>query len=537
MTVTCDVLVVGAGPVGLTLANLLGQQGVDVLVVERERELVDYPRAVGIDDEALRAMQTAGLVEEVLPHTIPDQKIYMVNGDRTILSEVNPTTREFGWPRRNGFVQPLVDRVLLEGLDRFPNAAARFGAEVVDLVEEDGGVVATLANGEALRARYVVAAEGGASPTRKRLGISFEGETRPSDGLVVDVANDPIGTPHAVFGGDPARSYASIALPHGIRRWEFTLFEHESAALADDDAFVFGLLAPHVPDPARLDIIRRRVYRHHARVAGRFRQGRIFLAGDAAHVMPVVGGQGWNSGIRDAFNLGWKLAAVVKGLAADALLDTYETERLGHVTQMVAVSLGMAKEMTDHDPVKAAERDRIAANRTPEEREAQKRQAFKPQPRFDEGVVVHTPLPTYKTLPARDVPRLAGSIFPQPRATDTDGVEMLLDDATGQGWRVITWNNDPRAFLSPERLAVLDRLGARLVQVVPKVQLPWARKQASAGVTVVGDLGGESGLQAWFDARPVGAVVLRPDHVIAAECLTQELDDVLGEVFEAARVA
>jgi 3-(3-hydroxy-phenyl)propionate hydroxylase len=537
MTIACDVLVVGAGPVGLTLANLLGQQGVDVLLVERERELIDYPRAVGIDDEALRAMQTAGLVEEVLPHTIPDQKIYMVNGDRTILSEVNPTTREFGWPRRNGFVQPLVDRVLLEGLDRFPNAAARFGAEVVDLAEDEGGVVATLANGETLRARYVVAAEGGASPTRKRLGISFEGETRPSDGLVIDVANDPIGTPHAVFGGDPARSYASIALPHGIRRWEFTLFEHESADLADDDAFVFGLLAPHVPDPARLDIIRRRVYRHHARVAGRFRQGRIFLAGDAAHVMPVVGGQGWNSGIRDAFNLGWKLAAVVKGLAADALLDTYETERLGHVTQMVAVSLGMAKEMTDHDPVKAAERDRIAANRTPEEREAQKRQAFKPQPRFDEGVVVHTPLPAYKTLPARDVPRLAGSIFPQPRATDTDGVEMLLDEATGQGWRVITWNNDPRAFLSPERLAVLDRLGARLVQVVPKVQLPWARKQASAGVTVVGDLGGESGLQAWFDARPVGAVVLRPDHVIAAECLTQELDDVLGEVFEAARVA
>ncbi|MET8212736.1 FAD-dependent monooxygenase, partial [Streptomyces sp. NPDC005373] len=317
MTKTCDVLVVGAGPVGLTLANLLGQQGVDVLVAEREHELIDYPRAVGIDDEALRAMQTASLVEEVLPHTISDQKIYMVNGDRMILSEVNPTTREFGWPRRNGFVQPLVDQVLLAGLDRFPNATARFGAEVTDLVEEADGVLATLADGETVRARYVVAAEGGASPTRKRLGISFEGETRPSDGIVIDVANDPIGTPHAVFGGDPARSYASIALPHGIRRWEFTLFEGETEADVDNDEFVFGLLAPHVPDPSTLDIIRRRVYRHHARVAGRFRQGRILLAGDAAHVMPVVGGQGWNSGIRDAFNLGWKLAAVVKGLATD----------------------------------------------------------------------------------------------------------------------------------------------------------------------------------------------------------------------------
>lgn len=534
---TADVLVIGAGPVGLTLANLLGQQGIDVLLVEKGEELIDYPRAVGIDDEALRAMQTAGLVDEVLPHTIPDQKIYMVNGDRMILSEVDPKTREFGWPRRNGFVQPLVDQVLLAGLDRFPNAAVRFGAEVVDLVEDADDVVATFAGGGTVRARYVVAAEGGASPTRKRLGISFEGETRPTDGIVIDVANDPIGTPHAVFGGDPARSYASIALPHGIRRWEFTLFEDESADLVDDDAYVFGLLAPHVPDPAKLDIIRRRVYRHHARIAGRFRHGRIFLAGDAAHVMPVVGGQGWNSGIRDAFNLGWKLAAVLKGLSTDALLDTYETERRGHVTQMVAVSLGMAKEMTDHDPEKAAERDRIAANRTPEEREAQKRQAFKPQPKFDDGVVVHTPLPTFKTLPARDVPRLAGSLFPQPRATDADGVEMLLDEATGQGWRVLMWNNDPTAFLAAERLAVLERLGARLVQVVPKAQLPWARKHAATGVTVVGDLGGDSSLQAWFDARPVGAVVVRPDHVIAAECLAQELDDVLGKVFEAACVA
>ena len=536
MSTTSDVLIIGAGPVGLTIANLLGQQGVGVLLVEKGDDLIDYPRAVGVDDEALRAMQTAGIVEDVLPHTIPDQKIYMINGDRMILSEVNPTTREFGWPRRNGFLQPLVDRVLLEGLDRFPSVQVRFSTEVVDLADDGETVTATLADGETLTARYVVAAEGGASPTRKRLGISFEGETRPSDGIVIDVANDPIGTPHAVFGGDPHRSYATIALPHGVRRWEFTLHEDEDPAKVENDDFIQELLAPHVPDPSKLEIIRRRVYRHHARVAGQFRVGRIFLAGDSAHVMPVVGGQGWNSGIRDAFNLAWKLAAVVNGVADDALLDTYEQERLGHVTQMVGVSLAMAKEMTDHDPVAAAERDRIAANRTPEEREAQKRQAFKPQPKFDEGVVVHTPLPTFKTLPARDVPRLAGSIFPQPRATDAEGVEMLLDDATGQGWRVLTWNNDPTKFLSEETLATLERLGARLVNVVPKAQLPWARAHMTAGVTVVGDLGGEESLQAWFDARPVGAVVLRPDHVIAAECLTQELDEVLNKVFEVAGV-
>src|SRR5690606_37727650 len=168
-------------------------------------------------------------------------------------------------------------------------------AEVTDLVEDADGVAAALADGKIIRARWVVAAEGGASPTRKRLGLSFEGETRPSDGLVIDVANDPIGTPHAVFGGDPKRSYASISLPHGIRRWEFTLFEGEEARITEE--FTRSLLAPHVPDPSKLDIIRSRVYRHHARVAGAFKVGRIVLAGDAAHVMPVVGGQGWNSEI------------------------------------------------------------------------------------------------------------------------------------------------------------------------------------------------------------------------------------------------
>lgn len=534
MRKNADVLIIGAGPVGLMLANLLGQQGVKVLVVEKNETLIDYPRAVGIDDEALRAMQTVGLVDEVLPHTIPDQKIYMVNGDRQILSEVNPTTREFGWPRRNGFVQPLVDRVLLDGLTRFPNTLVRFCTEVVDLHEDEAGVVATTASGEKLRASYVISAEGGASATRMRMNISFEGETRPSSGIVIDVANDPIGTPHAVFGGDPKRSYASIALPHGIRRWEFTLFENEDPELVDNDDFIFDLLAPHVPDPRKLDIIRRRVYRHHARVAGQFKIGKIFLAGDSAHVMPVVGGQGWNSGIRDAFNLGWKLAAVINGACDESLLDTYEMERMGHVKQMVAVSLGMAKEMTDHDPVKAAERDRIAASRSPEEREAMRRQAFKPQPKFDTGVIVQTPLPTFKTLPARDVPRMAGAIFPQPRATDAEGVEMLLDDATGQGWRVLMWNNNPMAFISDKHRAALARLHARVVQFVPNAQLSWARRNAPEGVTVVGDLGGEGSLQAWFDARPVGAVILRPDHVVAAECLAQELDEVLGRVLAVA---
>ena len=535
-----DVLIIGAGPVGLTLANLLGQFGVSTLVLERRDELIDYPRAVGIDDEALRTMQTIGLVDQVLPHTVPDQKIRIVNGDRRVLAEINPTTREFGWPRRNGFVQPLVDRVLLDGLARYPQVEVRFGCHVTAFASDSDGVTATLsaASGEEhVSGQYVVGCDGGRSLTRQHLGLAFDGETRSTRGLVIDVANDPIGTPHAVFGGDPSRGYATLSLPHGIRRWEFTLFEGESEDLAEDDAFVHSLLAAHVPNPAGLDIIRRRVYAHHARVAEKFRVGRFLLAGDSAHVMPVVAGQGWNSGIRDALNLAWKLAAVVQGKASETLLDSYEGERREHVKAMVALSLTMANLVTDHSRIRTAVRDMAAAvvDRLPKARARVNSQGFKPMPKYDHGVVVPSTQPTWKTLPDRaECPTSVGTLFPQPTVRNEEGQAVLLDDATGQGWRVILWNNDPMAFVSHAAAETVARLGGSLVHAVPASQLQWAKAAASPGVRVVGD---ETGvLKAWFDERPFSAIVVRPDHVVAGEALPQELDDVLNRVFSTARI-
>lgn len=535
-----DVIIIGAGPVGLTLANLLGQFGVSTVVFESRDELIDYPRAVGIDDEALRTMQTIGLVDKVLPHTVPDQKIRIVNGDRKILAEINPTTREFGWPRRNGFIQPLVDKALLEGLERYPHVEVRFGCQVLSFASDSDSVTATIstaAGEEQVTASYVVGCDGGRSLTRQHLGLAFEGETRSTRGLVIDVANDPIGTPHAVFGGDPSRGYATLSLPHGIRRWEFTLFEGEPEEVAEDDAFVFALLAPHVPDPAGLNIIRRRVYAHHARVAEKFRVGRFMLAGDAAHVMPVVAGQGWNSGIRDALNLAWKLAAVVQGKASDKLLDSYEGERREHVKAMVALSLNMANLVTDHNRLRTAVRDMAAAvvDKLPKARARLNSQGYKPMPKYDHGIVVHSQLPTWKSLPDReDAPRAVGTLFPQPMVRNEEGRSVLLDDATGQGWRVIVWNNDPSAFVSETEAEMLAGLGGTLVHAVPATQLLWALDAAAPGVRVVGD---ESGiLKAWFDERPFSAIVVRPDHVVAAECIAQELNSVLKQVFRVADV-
>ncbi len=303
-----DVIIVGAGPVGLMLANILGMYGRSVTVLEALDDLIDYPRGVGLDDESFRTIQTVDLVDSVRPHTNPQHIMRLVNGAGKVILVNNPQTVEFGWERKHGFIQPEVDRALYEGLSRFDDVRVLFGHQV-ETVEEDTESVTAIAHvtgrdgtveEHRFRARYLVGCEGGKSPTRKRLGVTFEGESPSTRWLVVDVNNDPLGTPNVFLGADPKRPYVSIGLPHAVRRWEFMLLDGETEEQVTDPAFVDQLLAEHVPDPSKLEFIRRRVFTHHGRVASSFRKGRQIVAGDAAHLMPVWMGQGWNSGMRDA---------------------------------------------------------------------------------------------------------------------------------------------------------------------------------------------------------------------------------------------
>src|SRR6478752_3473530 len=424
---TVDVLIVGAGPVGLTLANILGLQGVDTLVVDERDSLIDYPRGVGLDDEALRTFQSIGLVEKVLPHTVPNQILRFFDAKRKLLAEMAPPDARFGWPKRNGFVQPMVDAELFRGLQRLEHVEVRFGHRMQTCVETPDGVTGEFADGkDPVRARYVVGCDGGRSAIRRLMGVSFDGTTSSTRWLVVDVANDPLGHPNSEVGADPERPYVSISIAHGIRRFEFLIHPDESDELADDPVFVRRMLAQRVPHPDRVDMIRHRVYTHHSRIAGSFRKGRLMLAGDAAHLMPVWQGQGYNSGIRDAANLGWKLAAVVNGQAGDALLDTYDVERRKHARAMIDLSTMVGRVISPTNRRVAALRDRVihAASLVPTLKRYILEMRFKPMPRYEQGAVVHAGEETSPT----------GTLFIQPRVDTREHQNVLLDDVIGPGF-------------------------------------------------------------------------------------------------------
>lgn len=250
---TAQVAIAGAGPVGLMIANYLGQMGVSVLLIEKLDSLIDYPRAIGIDDEALRAMQAVGLVDNVLPHTTPWHAMRFLTPKGRCFADIQPMTDEFGWSRRNAFIQPQVDGVLYEGLNRFPHVRCLFSREVEAFSQDSDGVTLNLQGSdgehETVRADWLVACDGGASLIRRTLNIPFEGKTAPNQWIVIDIANDPLATPHVYLCCDPVRPYVSAALPHGVRRFEFMVMPGETEAQLSEPDNMRKLLSKVLPDP------------------------------------------------------------------------------------------------------------------------------------------------------------------------------------------------------------------------------------------------------------------------------------------------
>lgn len=524
---TADVVVLGAGPVGLAIANYLGQAGVQVLQIEKLDQLIDYPRAIGIDDESLRTVQAIGLVDEVLPHTTPWHAMRFLTPKGRCFADIQPMTDEFGWSRRNAFIQPQVDAVLYRGLARFAKVKTLFSRDVVEFQQDEQGVSLRMnapeGRQEIVRARYLVACDGGNSLIRRTLGVSFEGKTAPNQWIVIDVANDPLGTPNVYLCCDPVRPYVSAALPHGVRRFEFMVMPGETEEELGRPENLRQLLAKVLPDPDRVELIRKRVYTHNARLAGQFRVKCVLLAGDAAHIMPVWQGQGYNSGMRDAGNLAWKLALVIKGLAGEALLDTYEQERRAHAKAMIDLSVLAGHVLAPPKRWQGALRDGISwlLNYLPPVKRYFLEMRFKPMPQYARGALVAEQ--GGKASPV-------GRLFIQPKVLTEAGESLLLDDVIGSNFAVIAWGSDPLWGLSREQVEAWRALGTRFIQVLPEVQLK-AGREVPEGVIRVGDSTGR--LKEWFGRYPASIALLRPDRFVAGVAIPQSLGQVSDQLLRA----
>lgn len=518
-----EVLIVGCGPVGLVAAGLLAAEGVTTLVVERNPTTSDQAKAISIDDESLRTLQRAGLASVVYPVLQPGTGTRYHGADGVPL--VHARGRQpyrLGHPFKSSFAQPDLERALLEAISRSSCVQVAFSTELVGLRTVQGGsapeaVDCSLrrADGSRLSARasYVIGCDGGRSTVRRLAGVEMDGRAFAERWLVVDTVDDPHRERYGMHHGDPARPHVIIPGPGGRCRYEFKLSADEGG---EEGAPLEGLAVELVGRhrEIRPDQVERCVaYRFNALMARQWRKGRILLAGDAAHMMPPFAGQGLNSGVRDADNLCWKLAAVLRGRASDAILDTYEQERRPHAQAMIDLSVRLGRVVMTSNRAVAGVRDRAVrvALHLPRSERWLREMRFRPTAVYHRGFVA-VPEGAAGDGPAG---ALIGRILPQPRVLDAEGRLILLDEALGPELAVLGVAC-PEEVWSDADFSVLSRFGCRLVDVALDDMMA-VDHPAGAGLAArTGVADADGALQQLLAPVRGRMVVVRPDRYVAA---------------------
>ena len=339
----CDVCIVGAGPIGLLLGNLLGRRGVSVVILEKQRETYDLPRAVHFDGEAMRVFQAAGLADQVLPHTMVGRGMLFKDMEDNVVvnwsrdQDIGP----MGWHESNRCHQPGIEGALRSGLKRFDNVTLHTGVAAIEIAQDEVGVTVVLADQREVQASYVVGADGANSFVRDSLGISMADLGFKEDWLVVDLIlkrpREDLGD-YSVQFCDPINSATYVRGVGDRRRWELRL--PADRAFDPDEEEVWDRLSRWIT-PEDADLERLAVYTFRSCVVQNWRQGSVFLVGDAAHQMPPFMGQGMCAGIRDVANLNWKLAQVLQG--GEDVLWSYESEREPHIRQFIELTVSLGK--------------------------------------------------------------------------------------------------------------------------------------------------------------------------------------------------
>ncbi|MDP2219586.1 MAG: bifunctional 3-(3-hydroxy-phenyl)propionate/3-hydroxycinnamic acid hydroxylase [Hydrogenophaga sp.] len=463
-----DVAIVGFGPAGAVLANLLAIKGLSVLVLDREADVYRLPRAIHFDGECMRVFQTLGISDELMAQLFVSPGMKFVNAEGKVLIDYTRSVELGGqaWHPGYRFHQPDFEDVLRKKLEQYPQVEVRLRHDVFAITEHEDGVelrVEDTSCGRLLKvhARYVVGCDGARSTVRRMMGTELDDLNSHERWLVVDVLlqreRSDLGD-HSIQYCDPRRPATYVRGVGERRRWEFMLMPVDDPTTITRPESVWSLLAPWVT-PADAVLERPAVYTFHSVVAKGWRNGRLLIAGDAAHQTPPFMGQGMCAGVRDVYNLAWKLADVVQGHASETLLDTYESERSPHVREFIetAVRFGKVIQATDHEVVKKRDASMLANTE-----------------------VFHTPQPALGSG-AHEGGRIAGTVSVQPVLKDG----TRLDDVVGYRFVLVA---------NPDICSDLNVTPDERVAVIPAH---------------------DPSLKNWLESLSAQAVLVRPDRYIA----------------------
>jgi 2-polyprenyl-6-methoxyphenol hydroxylase-like FAD-dependent oxidoreductase len=459
-----DVLVAGYGPTGMMAAILLGRAGHRVAVLEQYESLYNLPRVGIVHDDIQRMFQEIGCMEQVLPATEFLPVYELANGGQVLLSNAVEPHATHGWPEMTSVYQPAFEAELDAIAKQLPNVDIFQGHKIVAIGQDAERAVVTVEAGGGRReieGRWLIGADGGNSFIRDSLGIAYEDLGFDQNWLVIDAKEKPAARalPPLRQFCEPAQPGMTMQMGPHHRRWSFMIFPGESPAEAVKPDNVWKRLdRSEGGTPDEFELVRVASYKFQSLAATRWRDGRIFLAGDAAHQMPPFLAQGLCSGFRDAHNLAWKLDLVLRGMASPALLDCYMRERGPNARAAIIESMRVGQNVNERDPEKVRQRDEqlLALQAAKAEAPGDKSLIAFRVPGFDDGLIAQGD---------DGATRGRGDVFPQGRIARNGDGEGLFDDVAGRGFMIIARGSDPATALSADDAAFWDTLGGGFVQL------------------------------------------------------------------------
>ena len=453
-----DVIVVGYGPTGMLAAIKLGRAGHRVAVLERYKTLYNLPRVGIVHDDVLRMFQEIGCVERISHGTFFLPVYELADKGKVLLSNDVQTMATHGWPEMTSIYQPVFEEVLDLVAKDLPSVDVFQGEHVVAL-EQDPDTVSIRTEGEdgprRFEARYLIGADGGNSFVRQALRIEYENLGFDQNWLVIDGRAKRPPRPDLPLLRqfcEPDQPGMTMQMGPDHRRWSFMIFPGESPEEAMKHENVWKRLQrPEGAGPDEFEIVRAVAYQFRSLIAEKWREGRIFLAGDAAHQMPPFLAQGMCSGFRDAYNLAWKLDLVLRGKCRAEFLDTYQAERGPNSRATIVESMRVGQNVNERDPEKVRRRDEqlMALQAARVRGDAPKQLIAFRVPGFEAGFVAASS-------------KGAGDVFGQGRVRH-NGVEGPFDEVAGRGFMILSRAGDPEVALGGADLAFWRGLDGEFV--------------------------------------------------------------------------